>query len=425
MKVPFPLSLASRVTLWVLTAVWSLGTSLGRLCSNRPRSSFSNNQRVLVWSPSFDPNFNPTPHISTLSRSLLSIIIPCHIAHTTDYQHLHRVLLSILRLRLPNSFELGPVVVVDDGSPIELNSLIETIFCVAQNRFELILLRQTEAQGFASARNLGLGYLENHYPPLSPDSNHVAPPTKRNPNKFFGTVFLEIENLPSEEWLEEMVHAAVASGTSKQVLVAGRTIAGLSAHPILELYHNLHGTYNPRVSADGEVLYGCAGNLLVSWPLIDSGLRFSDRFPNSACSDVEISLTAKQNRAQVVMAEQACVWRDVGSVSVARSQRFGRFLARCWWVLGMSVLWLVARLGWKGWQNWDVGMIGAMVGGVGLAMMVMDRLINLGWGMCWPLFWEAYRLAQSEAILRGLHSHVAYILRGSQAVSNFETDKQE
>jgi len=185
------------------------------------------------------------------------------------------------------------IVLVDDGSPLTIPSVI------ANEGLALVQLWCNK--GPATARNCGITLAKER------GANVIC--------------FLDADCQPSSDWVAMMERAQQETPG----IVCGKTLADSSATAV-GLYHEVFGTLNGRMLADGSVLYGCTCNLSISVAGVD--LLFDSSFPAASFEDVEFCIRAKKNRIRMTYYPPAVVRHhfEPGWTSLfSQFQRYGRF----------------------------------------------------------------------------------------------------
>lgn len=222
-------------------------------------------------------------------HNFIAVVLPVYARTEHDLALLFKVLQYLSKQKRPADL----IVLVDDGSPLTIPSVI------ANQGLALVQLWCNK--GPATARNCGITLAKER------GANVIC--------------FLDADCQPSSDWVAMMERAQQETPG----IVCGKTLADSSATAV-GLYHEVFGTLNGRMLADGSVLYGCTCNLSMNVAGVD--LLFDASFPAASFEDVEFCIRAKKNRIRMTYYPPAVVRHhfEPGWTSLfSQFQRYGRF----------------------------------------------------------------------------------------------------
>lgn len=222
-------------------------------------------------------------------HNFIAVVLPVYARTEHDLALLFKVLQYLSKQKRPADL----IVLVDDGSPLTIPSVI------ANEGLALVQLWCNK--GPATARNCGITLAKER------GANVIC--------------FLDADCQPSSDWVAMMERAQQETPG----IVCGKTLADSSATAV-GLYHEVFGTLNGRMLADGSVLYGCTCNLSMNVAGVD--LLFDASFPAASFEDVEFCIRAKKNRIRMTYYPPAVVRHhfEPGWTSLfSQFQRYGRF----------------------------------------------------------------------------------------------------
>ncbi|AFY59212.1 putative glycosyltransferase [Rivularia sp. PCC 7116] len=187
-----------------------------------------------------------------INTPFISIVIPTY----NRPERLSDCLESLTKLEYPRDcFE---VVVVDDGSKISLESVVEPF----KHQLEITLLKQENA-GPATARNTG---------------------AKQAKGEFLA--FTDDDCKPAQDWLKTLADKFV---NAPDCLIGGKTINILADNPFStasqELINYLYSYYNKNPQ---KATFFASNNIAVSTKLFDNIGGFDTTYPRAAAEDREL-----------------------------------------------------------------------------------------------------------------------------------------
>lgn len=200
------------------------------------------------------------------------VVVPAYLARPHEPSQLLRCVAALCAQP-----RVRRLVVVDDGSPLELPPL--------PHRAEVIGAERNG--GPAAARNLGLERA------LGLGAEVI--------------LFTDVDCIPSGGWAQAMADLLVTNGA-----VAAGGVTRSHGTTLLDRYHDFNGTLNGRWILPGRegLLYAPTCNLAVKAAAV-ADLRFDERFPAAAGEDVDFCVRLRA-RGRIALATRAVVRHDFG-----------------------------------------------------------------------------------------------------------------
>ena len=221
--------------------------------------------------------------------STTAVVIPVYARTLVSIQRLVNTVAQLRQQSRPPNL----IILVDDCGPVPVPNK------AANGQVQVLRLKQN--CGPATARNCGLA--------AAKQAGAVV------------VCFLDADCTPERGWVEAMQQAQL----SNPGIVCGQTMAE-QPNTAIGIYHNVCGTLNGRMGADGSVLYGCTCNLSIAVQSV--ALAFDSSFPGAAFEDVDFCVRAKKTSISLTYARTAVVKHDYEAGIrdlFVRFQRYGAF----------------------------------------------------------------------------------------------------
>ena len=272
----------TRMQNLMLTVVAVVFYHLGRREGSMPRREHTSEKSL-----SIDPRITSTrENLESLRAGCRNVVVlPALVTTLGELAKLVTAVGSIVRAG-------GVVVLVDDGSPINVNSVV-------RDRPFVVLVKHAENYGPGAARNTGLEVALEVFSP-----SFIA--------------FTDADCVVDSGWLYEHArHQREEPG-----VWSGQTAALRPGY--IARYHDAMGTLNGRRNATGGLIYGPTCNLSVASTILRTA-RFDERFPSAAFEDVEFCVRLIKSDIVPRYARSALVRHDYALTLSDFARQFHRY----------------------------------------------------------------------------------------------------
>lgn len=218
--------------------------------------------------------------VTTNFDSTFCFVIPVHIRNTKALRFFQRMLSSVLDQIVPPS----QIIVIDDGSPIEIDS----------SKFihdKIFIHRSNKQRGPAYSRNLGAEIAcEEQYDII---------------------VFSDYDIVLPNNWTKILIDVLEQQ--------KGDLISGINysyGNTWWDWYHNVNGTLNGRAYRHSQnLLYATTAALAVKSSVFEK-IQFNEHFQDAAGEDIDFCLRAIQNNFQIYLARDLRTKHDYGYTGI-------------------------------------------------------------------------------------------------------------